>query len=540
MRRLRICFTIGVNAPGAKALLLAALFVLPAVLAAGEELDLPETTVLIVEVEPEEARILIDNDYAGTGRIERTGVLPGSYKIEARLPGYYSETRFVTLREGSRTEVSIDLDQIVGFLDVRSRPADALVSVGETRIESFPAELPVGIYDVRIRAFGYREVTRRVVIAEERRTTLSVELDEAPFEILRYQVRRPRFNPRNPGSVGTTAVEFEVSAPGSGEVEVVGPEGEVILRRQLEEFTSWNQAFVWDGRAPGGAPLPQGVYTIALYTRGRSLEENGEVLASRAAEVTIDPGVISRFRSLFSGSSGLLYLPLAEPVGAGTAQVSTEGFLYNSASDSWYSPLAIGARFALGAPSEFSFTLAPLLSSRAAESRVGLTGAFSWRYYTLPGRLSLGLVTRGAIDTPVNGSFGGRDERSAPSGISLQSPVTVYLGRFLFGVSGELHVGIDPVEFEPEAEGGEPSLWSYLRAGVGYDGEILSLGLSAALRSAPLDEELDRLGPLALGSEARLLLPETPLYISLLAAGDLYPRDERFVLKGGFGAGVLF
>lgn len=509
-------------------------------LPAQSDLDLPEAATLVVEVDPEEARIYIDNEPVGTGRIERSDLRPGSYKIEARLAGYYSEVRYVTLRAGSRTELSIDLDQVVGFLDVRTTPPGAQVIVGESTLSEFPAELPTGVYRIRIRSFGFRDVVRRVVIEERRTTRVEVDLEPAPFEITSFSVGRSRFNPQNPGSVGTTTVAFEVTAPGSGDIEVRGPEGELLLREPLEEFRSWEQEFIWDGRDSFGAPLPRGTYTIALFASGPSGEGDREVRASRAAEVLIDPAVISRFRSLFSGSSGLLYLPMAEPVGPGTAQVATEGFLYNSSGDKWYAPFVFAARFALGPPVELSLSLAPLLSSRSEESRAGVTAAVSWRYAALPGRFASGLALRGSLDTPVGGSFGGRDERTAPSGIALQHPVTLYLGSFFLGVTPEVHLGIDPVSYDFEPAGGDPALWGYLRAGVGYDGEYLSLGISGALRSEPFSEELDRLEPVALGAEARLRVPQTPLYLSLLAAGDLYPEEQRFLLKSGFGVGLLF
>lgn len=491
-----------------------------------------------VTVEPEDAVIFVDNERVGTGSAEIEELPPGNYKIEARLEGYYSETRFVDLRPRQELSLELLLEAVVGYLDVELLPKDAEVLLGERPIGEFPVELPLGSYDLTVRRFGYLSERRRVQIEEKKSTTLRVELLPAPFEITNLRLSRQRFNPLNQGEVGRTTLSFRVSSHGEG-VFLVYREGEALLRRRIGPFESWEQQLVWDGRDEEGTPLPDGSYTLEVRGEGSEPGRDGTGAVSVRDEVRIDRRIISRYRSLFSGSSGLLYAPLAEPLGPGSTQVSTEGLAFTLPDDRWYAPIVIGTRFGLGIETSISATAGPIISSREEQARIAGSLAFDWRYFFLPGRLAMGTILKGSVTSPVEGSYGGRDERTNPTGIGVQHPFTLYLGRFYITLAPELHYGPDGVSYEtdPAADGG---FWSYLRGGLGYDGETVSFGLSGALRSSPFTKEVDYDPPIPLAAESRLRLPSGPLYFSLIVAGDLYPRAAEATLKGGFGAGILF
>lgn len=491
-----------------------------------------------VTVEPEEAVIFVDNQRVGTGSVEIEELPPGNYKVEARLGGYYGETRFVNLRPRGEISLELVLQEVVGYLEVETEPGDAKVFLGESPLEGFPVELPVGTYDLRIRRFGYLSETRRVEIREKETTTLRVELLPAPFEITDLRLSRERFNPLNQGEVGTTTLSFRVSSYGEA-LFLLYREGQPLLRRQIGPFESWRQQIVWDGRDEDGTPLPDGSYTYELRAEGRSPGRDEPVTVSLRGDVHVDRRIVSRYRSLFSGSSGLLFAPMAEPLGPGSTQVSTEGLAFTLPDDRWYAPIVIGTRFGLGIKTAISATAGPLISSREEQARIAGSLAFDWRYLFLPGRFAMGTVLKGSVASPVDGSYGGRDERTNPTGVGFQHPITLYLGRFYLTFAPELHYGPDGVSYDPQqsADGG---IWSYLRAGLGYDGDILSLGLSGALRSSPFSQEIDYNPPIPLAAEGRFRLPTGPLHFSLILAGDLYPREGEVTLKGGFGAGILF
>ncbi|MFP4301555.1 MAG: PEGA domain-containing protein [Spirochaetaceae bacterium] len=491
-----------------------------------------------LSVEPEEAEILLDNEPVGNGEVTLTGLKPGSYKVTARLRGYYSETRFLTLNAGEEVELELVLEAVVGFLDVDLSPEDATLLIDDEELDQTPTELPVGTHLLEAKRFGYTPERKRVIVSEGAVTRVSFDLEPAPFEMRELELSRGRFNPANPGEIGTTRVSFRVSSYGEGRF-LVRRAGAVVYTEELTPFTTWEQAVLWDGTDMAGEPLPDGEYQFELTAHGRALGSEGRTVSRLAGTLILDRRIRSRFRSLFCGNSGLLYAPLAEPVGPGTTQIATQALAYAEGRENWYVPVVLGGRFGLGVPTALTLTAAPLISSDGGDSRISVSAALEWRYFQLPRRLSLGTVAKGTIASPVGGSYGGRDERTNPTGVSLQHPVTLYLGPIYLTGAPELYFGPDRVSYSEEpAQGG--GLWSYLRAGLGYDGAWVSLAVSGAFRSTLLGNAVEWDPPVAVGGEAHFRLPASPLYLSLLLAGDLYPERELLRLKGGVGAGILF
>lgn len=503
-----------------------------------QDKSVPKTGSLTIEVVPGRAQIFVDNRLAGRGSVTLESLRPGSYKIEARLAGYYSAARYVNLGAGESLEVELELELVVGYLELRSQPAEAEVVIGEERFAEFPVELPVGRYEVVVRAFGFEEVVRSVAIEPARTTTLDVSLEPAPFRVENLRLSKPRFNPANPGEVGITRIRFRVSAPGEGLLRIIGSDGTVLFSRPVGPFSTWKQEVVWNGSLPTGGDVSDGVYLVELEAVGKAGAVEKEQTVYRTARVTVDDRIRSRYRSLFSGGPGFLYAPLPEPVGPGNAQVTTEGLIYD-ADGAWRVPFSIGARFGVGVSSEIAFTFGPVINSRSDAGRVGGTVAFIRRYAYLGEAGALGLMVKGSVFSEAKGSLGGRDERTAPTGVTVGNPGALYLGPVTLSVTPEVHVGPDPVSYSDDPQTG-PAVWGYVRGGASVEGEWFSLAVSTALRSAIFGETPTYDDPIALGGELNLGLPGTPLYISVILGGDLFTDQGRAVLKGGFGAGLLF
>ena len=241
-----IAFSIGGNverekpmsrtAAGALCFSLLLLLALPGLSA--QTVTFPDRTGSIeVLVEPEDAEILLDNKPVGRGEIEIDGLEPGSYKVTVRLDGHYSETRYLTLGSGEEVELQFVLEPIVGFLDVQVAPGDSRVFIGQEEVEEFPAKLPVGTYVVEARRFGYIPEQKRVVLGESVVTTLSFDLDPAPFELTDLLVSKRRFNPANPGDVGATRISFRVSTYGDGRF-IVRRDGQLVYSEELGDRKS--------------------------------------------------------------------------------------------------------------------------------------------------------------------------------------------------------------------------------------------------------------------------------------------------------------
>ena len=122
---------------------------------------------LTVEVVPDEALIYIDNEERRPGSVKLSSIRPGSYKVEARLEGYYREVRYVTVSFGEERTLSLELRRITGLLEVNTSPADAQLLIDGEPVDSPLLELPPGYYDLTVRRFGYLTHRERLLVPPE-------------------------------------------------------------------------------------------------------------------------------------------------------------------------------------------------------------------------------------------------------------------------------------------------------------------------------------------------------------------------------------
>jgi hypothetical protein len=272
--------------------------------------------------------------------------------VRAEKDGYMERRFRVTIPSGSLLEVSIALKEAVGQVLIRVNPEpgapEALPLSPQILADGVVLEGPVltlreGFSTIRVRAFGWEEVSRTVYIHRNSVQELEFSLKPAPFRVLRVSVRRARFNPSNSGLLGTTALVLEVSAPGRGSFSVLDSSGELVFTRDAGLFTAWNQELPWDGRDFRGRIVPDGVYSLVLTARSPA---GGEVRA--ALETTVDSSLQIRPLSLFPGKAGLVFAPSPAALPGGSFQIEG-GLLFGAPPGSeraWTSlPYAGGFRF---------------------------------------------------------------------------------------------------------------------------------------------------------------------------------------------------
>ncbi|GAF74159.1 unnamed protein product, partial [marine sediment metagenome] len=192
-----------------------------------------EVTGLEIRSYPRGADVYLDNRYMGITPLLLDDVEPGRHKLNLKMEGYYSESEWIDY-SGDYDSYYFELDEITGFLKVEAFPPEA-----EIKFDSFwlPAgrlhELPIGFYNLGIRAFGYEETSRPVKIYMRKVTEVRVTLKGAAFALSDLQSNRTAFNPRNAGLLGTARIRFRVTSHGSGQARITDPEGRVVLTRNL-------------------------------------------------------------------------------------------------------------------------------------------------------------------------------------------------------------------------------------------------------------------------------------------------------------------
>lgn len=494
-----------------------------------------EDSGLRIKSEPSGAHVYLDNRYMGITPLTIDDIDPGQYTITIKKYGYYSESVWIRY-SGDYESYYFDLDEITGFLRVQTDPPEA-----EIRYDSVwvPAnrmhELAVGSRTIRVRAFGYEETSRQVQIDERLVTELSVTLESARFDITALRSNRSSFNPRNAGLLGSARIQFRVSTYGRGRAEILDSQGKTVFSLDLGRFDTWQQGFQWDGRGSDGAPLPDGSYTVRIEGTGDHAGEQD------MAEVVllIDSSIVLRFRSLWSGSAGLLYAPSPEILPAGSLQVSSLALAHASGSGDdavVRVPVNLGLRAGIGPRNLFEL-----------DASVGGIVGYSHDTVSLPWFVSAAF--KASLLRPA-GTFG--LSSCAQAKLTYQNTHTDTLANFTglsVGLPGGVHLGPVSLVFSPEmifsweAVGTDPPPpaaygWLYSRFGLLLDLSAFSVGTSVSLRSLRFDQGLGIDLPFQSALEAHWLIPGTQLIVSASVAGDFAASDD-FYLFGGVGLGIL-
>ena len=176
--------------------------------------------------------------------------------------------------------------------------------------------------ELQVSAFGYQPHREQVNVAADSLTERHIQLAKAAFRISSVDLDRTLFDPSKPGPAGTIRVSISVTSSGTGEARIVHALNQVVYRLSLR-FDSWTRQFRWAGRDSNGTRLPDGVYTLIVQAHSGERTPN----VSWERKIYIDRNDVVYFRSLWSGSAGLIYAPSPDVLLPGSKQLS---FLFQS------------------------------------------------------------------------------------------------------------------------------------------------------------------------------------------------------------------
>lgn len=485
--------------------------------------------------DPDRAEIWIDGDYKGLTPFIVTDIAQGWHRLVVRKSGYREVSTWLQFTSDYML-YQTSLVRITGFLQIDVSPADSVVIVGSSEVSPGLQELPVGGYPVSVRAFGYTDFKDYVTITDKTVTTLTVTLTPAPFLVDNLSLLHDRVNPDNPGALGTVEAHFHVSGPGEGRIEVFDQSSARVYDRALPEFTTWDQSFTWNLRDDKGNALPDGTYRLVVSGQGR----DGE-LSNQEAALTVDRTIKIAPRSVWSGSSGLLYAPVAEVLPLDEFQASVLGAAFSDGV-AFRAPLSLGIRLGIGYGVEIDAIGAIIPSSLALPFALGM--AIRWNFLSPQGEYGLGAAVEAKISfqydsSPTSGNVLLTDTFTDFTGLHVALPLQLVLGPVsilgAFGVTGSL--------WSPYGTTTPSALaWLYLRGGLMADLGSFTVGISGTARTQPLPGGFPAIGspvPFQLGAEAHWLVPGTRILISGIIAGEFDSRTSYYFMGGG-GLGFLY
>jgi hypothetical protein len=509
----------------------------------GDIIEELEGTGLYIETTPPKARVFIDGIERGLTPLTLGYLTQGEYYVRISKDGFRDRRFTAKVKEGSRLSVSLILEEARGqiLLDIKRAPGSPpegqlpqkpeIITEGQS-IGGSLVNLPEGFRTIRVRAFGWEEAVRTVYVIRDITQRLTIELKPSPFRLSRAVVRRPRFNPANSGSLGTTEFAFEVSAPGRGRLEIKDKNGRPVFERDLGPFTTWSQAVSWDGRSTEGLALPEGTYSVRIETESIPWDTAEPVRETAELSAAIDSSIEIYPLSLSAGISGLLFSPAPMAVPPGAFQIDGS-LLFGRAPvtlSAWRSlPFSAALRFSPIRRLEFVSTL-NVNPEFDAETLWGIAGSVKWEALTareefplgLAAGLSYGWARQGAL-TP----FG------MGTGVQLFLPLSWRLGSafsLLFSPAVQW-TGDGGYPSEPVPRG-------VLSGGVMFRRSFITAGISVRSEyvfssSQPIDP-----GAIMLGGEVKFFPPPSSFVFTLL--GGAWFKDRDWGAFGGLGIGLIY
>ncbi|MDR2314672.1 MAG: PEGA domain-containing protein [Spirochaetaceae bacterium] len=294
-----------------------------------------EGSGLFIGSDPPGARVFINGIERGLTPFSVQSMQNGEYSIRLSKDGYVDRRFRVVIRKQSRVEVSVSLEVSRGqvLVEIRRDPAappflalsprilvDGVGVVAEGAVSGTEQSLslPVGWRTLTVEAFGWERIGKSIYIREDLVQRLEFVLKPAVFTLDSPALKKNRVNPGNPGKLGIVELNFTVTGPGRGTLEVADSGGTVVYTQALGPFTARGQQALWNGRDAYAARVPDGEYRIHLIVWG----EEGEDRQTAELPVQIDSFLELRPLSLGAGSPGLLWASVPELLPVSSFQIN--------------------------------------------------------------------------------------------------------------------------------------------------------------------------------------------------------------------------
>lgn len=283
------------------------------------------TSGLEVYSETQDTKITIDGKTYRTESIKLNNLPEGKYYLEISARGYETYRSFINIYSEKRTVVFITLAREYGYLDIVTNTENRELYLNGFHILG-NEPIPTGLYNLQVKSFGYEEENRVITISDGFITREFFELIEAPFKLEKLQLDKRFINPFAEERFAKLLITISVNGPGSGLLEILDSNGELISTIDLT-FSDWKTKIFID-RADY-LPVDDGYYSVNLSSEDQELQEN----------ITIDSKLKIKMANSTTSSNGLLYSSTAEINEIATHQ-SSFSLLYNSTTNQLLFPIS--------------------------------------------------------------------------------------------------------------------------------------------------------------------------------------------------------
>ena len=489
----------------------------------------PPTQAFTVVSNPPGAEVYINGSYRGLTPLRIYAKKEVVYTIDLRKDGCLPLSDTVAY-DGGNVVYRYALTQLHGNLLVGVQPQVASILLDSEKVQNGRVtRVPAGVSELQVSAFGFQTHREQIDVAADSLTERQIRLEKAEFQISSVDLDRTLFDPSKPGPAGTVRVSIGVSSSGTGEARIVDALNQVVYRLPLH-FDSWTRQFRWDGRNSSGARLPDGVYTLIVEAHSGERTPN----VSWERKIFIDSNDAVHFRSLWSGSAGLMYAPSPDALLPGSKQLS---FLVQShvRASGHRTPANLALRLGFVGNNEIDIQ-SGIITGLDVET-LPFFASIAWKKtlldtadterFALAAQLKLAYQN---VDTDTQMNF---------TGISVGFPLAYWMYELGLFVAPEIIMAPSTVTFDPAVQSKEGfHTWGYLRFGIALNSDLVMVGVSTSLRTVPFDDGLLIDPPYTIGAEAHLRIPDTAICLSFAANALIRDLTDYFI-SAGPGIGYL-
>ena len=225
-----------------------------------------DLAAVIIKTNVEDAEVYINGKFVGKTPFASSEFTPTHYNLEIRKSGYDTISCRIYPRRRYTYVYNFEMQKTCGYINIKGVPSGTSIYVDGSRYSSFPLEVYPGNHTVKVRKFGYEDFSERVYVENHKTVTVNVSLVTAPFRISNFEVSKSKINPDYSSGIGKVTFSFDVSNDGSAILSVNDRYGNEVWTYEYKSFTTWEQSVTWNGRGNYGEEIPDGQYTVNLYS----------------------------------------------------------------------------------------------------------------------------------------------------------------------------------------------------------------------------------------------------------------------------------
>lgn len=141
-----------------------------------------QPTLVIFDLLPDGAEVLLDEMSIGVGPLGPIDVNPGEHTVRVRLQGFSEYTDVITVARGQELHVPVDLIPLAHVLAVTTTPTGARLFVDDRFAGETPTDVELldGEHALRLSLRGYQDVLRTVQAVAGQRDAWNAELSLLP------------------------------------------------------------------------------------------------------------------------------------------------------------------------------------------------------------------------------------------------------------------------------------------------------------------------------------------------------------------------